>query len=155
MSTRTSVCLYNQPVTWIFTRSRLSSLSDSDYKVISLAMDVKFGFYTVPIGNRTPGRRVAINYTTAAPRQLHAFLKLICDMFYMYRLKCVKIWNKSTVYRPARRRMLWVMQHPNPYPSETVHNYYFLNKFLCNITCYILFFSKYLLNGTQLLCIYI
>ena len=34
MSTRTSVCLYNQPVTWMFTRSRLSSLSDSDYKVI-------------------------------------------------------------------------------------------------------------------------
>ena len=34
MSTRTSVCLYNQPVTWIFTRSRLSSLSDLDYKVI-------------------------------------------------------------------------------------------------------------------------
>ena len=34
ISTRTSVCLYKQPVTWIFTRSRLSSLSDSDYKVI-------------------------------------------------------------------------------------------------------------------------
>ena len=34
MSTRTSVFLYNQPVTWIFTRSRLSSLSDSDNKVI-------------------------------------------------------------------------------------------------------------------------
>ena len=34
LSTRTSVCLYNQPVTWIFTRSRLSNLSDSDYKVI-------------------------------------------------------------------------------------------------------------------------
>ena len=34
MSTRTSVCLYNQPVTWILTRSRLSSLSDSDNKVI-------------------------------------------------------------------------------------------------------------------------
>ena len=34
MSTRTSVFLYNQPMTWIFTRSRLSSLSDSDYKVI-------------------------------------------------------------------------------------------------------------------------
>ena len=34
MSTRTSVCLYNQPVTWIFTMSRLSSLSDSDYKII-------------------------------------------------------------------------------------------------------------------------
>ena len=34
MSTRTSVCLYNQPLTWIFTRSRLSSLSDSDNEVI-------------------------------------------------------------------------------------------------------------------------
>ena len=34
MSKRTSVCLYNQPVTWIFTRSGLSILSDSDYKVI-------------------------------------------------------------------------------------------------------------------------
>ena len=34
MSTRTSVCLYQQPVTWIFTRSGLSKLSDSDYKVI-------------------------------------------------------------------------------------------------------------------------
>ena len=30
------------------------------------------GFYTVPIGNRTPGRRVAVHYTTAAPRQLPA-----------------------------------------------------------------------------------
>ena len=34
MSTRISVFLYNQPMTWLFTRSRLSSLSDSDYKVI-------------------------------------------------------------------------------------------------------------------------
>ena len=34
MSTRTSVCLYHQTVTWIFTKSRLSRLSDSDYKVI-------------------------------------------------------------------------------------------------------------------------
>ena len=34
MSTRTSVCLYQQPVTWIFTRSGLSRLSDSDYKLI-------------------------------------------------------------------------------------------------------------------------
>ena len=31
MSTRTSVCLYQQPVTWIYTRSGLSRLSDSDY----------------------------------------------------------------------------------------------------------------------------
>ena len=31
MATRTSVCLYQQPVTWIFNRSRLS---DWDYKVI-------------------------------------------------------------------------------------------------------------------------
>ena len=34
LSTSASVCLYQQPVTWIFTRSRLSRLSDSDYKVI-------------------------------------------------------------------------------------------------------------------------
>ena len=34
MSTRTSVCLYNHPVTWIFTTSILSRLSDSNYKVI-------------------------------------------------------------------------------------------------------------------------
>ena len=30
MSTRTSVFLYNQTVTWIFTKSGLSSSSDSD-----------------------------------------------------------------------------------------------------------------------------
>ena len=34
MSLRTSVCLYQQRVTWIFTGSRLSRLSDSYYKVI-------------------------------------------------------------------------------------------------------------------------
>ena len=34
MSTCTSVCLYQQPVTWIFTGSGFSRLSDSDYKVI-------------------------------------------------------------------------------------------------------------------------
>ena len=34
MSTCTSVCLYHKAVTGIFTRSRLSRLSDSDYKVI-------------------------------------------------------------------------------------------------------------------------
>ena len=33
-STRTSVCLIQQPGTWIFTRLRLSRLSDSDYRVI-------------------------------------------------------------------------------------------------------------------------
>ena len=31
MATRSSVCLYHEPVNWIFTRSRLS---DSDYNVI-------------------------------------------------------------------------------------------------------------------------
>ena len=31
MATRTSVCVYQHPVTWIFTRTELS---DSDYKVI-------------------------------------------------------------------------------------------------------------------------
>ena len=34
-------------------------------------------FYTVSIGNRTPGRRVAVHYTTAAPRQLHGRIRLV------------------------------------------------------------------------------
>ena len=40
--------------------------------LLSLPKDVKLGFYTVPTGNRTPGRCVAVHYTTAAPRQLHS-----------------------------------------------------------------------------------
>ena len=42
--------------------------------LLSLAKDVKLGKYTVPIGNRTPGRRVAVHYATAAPRKLHEFI---------------------------------------------------------------------------------
>ena len=43
MSTRTSVCLYMQPVYWIFTRSRFSRLSDSDYRVTpSLKINIFF-----------------------------------------------------------------------------------------------------------------
>ena len=38
--------------------------------LVSLAKDLKLGFNSVPIGNRTPGRRVAIHYKIAAPRQL-------------------------------------------------------------------------------------
>ena len=34
--------------------------------LLSLAKDVKLGFYTVPTRNRTPGRRLAVHYTTAA-----------------------------------------------------------------------------------------
>ena len=37
----------------------------------------KARFYTVPTGNRAPGRRVAVHYTTAAPRQLY-FQSLSC-----------------------------------------------------------------------------
>ena len=38
--------------------------------LLSLAKDVKLGKYTVPSGIRTPGRRVAVHYATAAPRKL-------------------------------------------------------------------------------------
>ena len=38
--------------------------------LLSLAKDEKLGKYTVPTGNRTPGRRMAVHYSTAAPRQL-------------------------------------------------------------------------------------
>ena len=41
--------------------------------LLSLAKDVKLSKYTVSTGNRTPGRRVAVHYTTAAPRKLHKF----------------------------------------------------------------------------------
>ena len=37
--------------------------------LLSLAKDVKLGFYTVHTGNRTLGCCVAVHYTTAAPRQ--------------------------------------------------------------------------------------
>ena len=38
---------------------------------LSFAKYVRLCFFTVSTGNRTPGRRVAVHYTTAAPRQLH------------------------------------------------------------------------------------
>ena len=38
--------------------------------LLTLAKDVKLGKYTAPIGNRTPGRRVAVHYATTAPRKL-------------------------------------------------------------------------------------
>ena len=37
--------------------------------------DVKLGKYTIPTWNRTPGHRLAVHYTTAAPRKLHNFLE--------------------------------------------------------------------------------
>ena len=40
---------------------------------LSLVKDVKLGKYTVPTENLTPGRRVAVHYTTAAPRKLLLF----------------------------------------------------------------------------------
>ena len=38
--------------------------------LMSLAKDVKLGCHTVPPGNRTPGCRVAVYYTIAAPCKL-------------------------------------------------------------------------------------
>ena len=48
----------------------LTSLQQRGH-LLSLAMDMKLGKYTVPDGNRTSGRRVAVHYATAAPRKLH------------------------------------------------------------------------------------
>ena len=39
--------------------------------LLSLVKDVKFDFYTVHTWNRTPGHRVAVDYITATPSQLH------------------------------------------------------------------------------------
>ena len=46
--------------------------------LLSVAKDVKLGIYTVPIGNRTPGRRVAVHYATAVPHKLHTQWDEIC-----------------------------------------------------------------------------
>ena len=45
--------------------------------LLSLAKDVKLGFYTVATGNRTPGRCMAVHHTTAAPRQLHPYINTL------------------------------------------------------------------------------
>ena len=42
----------------------------------SLAKNVKLGLYTVPTGTRSPGRHVAVHYTTTTPRQLHMCFRL-------------------------------------------------------------------------------
>ena len=53
---------------------------------------MKLGFYTVPIGNGTPGRRVAVHYATAAPRQLQPVTMKTClfdiiSVFYVEKLQ--------------------------------------------------------------------
>ena len=43
--------------------------------LLSLAKDVKLNKYTVPTRNRTPGRRMAVHYATAAPHKLLGYWK--------------------------------------------------------------------------------
>ena len=53
-------------VGWLcFTSLRQRGHLETAPSLLSLAEDVKLGFYTVPTGNRTPGRRVAVHYTTS------------------------------------------------------------------------------------------
>ena len=69
--------------------------------LLSPAKDVKLGKYTVPTGNRTPGRRMAVHYATAAPRKLHYIStcnmmrhninELFKMLFYMRENKNIKI----------------------------------------------------------------
>ena len=40
--------------------------------LVSLAKDVKLDKYTVPTGDWTPGRRMAVHYVIAALRKLHS-----------------------------------------------------------------------------------
>ena len=57
---------------WLcFTSYRQRGYLETTPHLLSLANDVKLGFKTVTTGNRTPGYRVAVHYTTTAPRQLH------------------------------------------------------------------------------------
>ena len=53
--------------------STARSLRDGTSILLSFAKDVKLDTYTVPTGNLTPGRRMAVHYViTAALRKLHA-----------------------------------------------------------------------------------
>ena len=56
-----------------FTSHRQRGHLETAPHLLSLPKDVKLGKYTVLTGNRTPGRRVAVHYTTASPRKLQAF----------------------------------------------------------------------------------
>ena len=47
---------------------------------MSLAKDVKLDKYTVPTGNQTPGRRMAVHYVTAEPRKLHV---CVCNEYFI------------------------------------------------------------------------
>ena len=70
--------------------------------LLSHEKDVKLGKYTVSTGNRTPGRRVAVHYATAAPRKLppsmmhHSFLDTpwFFDTLQFF-LSVVVMWYKS------------------------------------------------------------
>ena len=48
--------------------------------LLSLAKDVKLDKYTVPTGNWTPGRRMAVHYVAAALRKLHWLLYNIASI---------------------------------------------------------------------------
>ena len=54
--------------------STVRSFRDGTPNLLSLAKDVKLGFYIVPTGNRTPGGYLAVHYTTAAPHQLYIYM---------------------------------------------------------------------------------
>ena len=63
---------YIQQFGWLcFTSHRQRGHLERHPHLLSLAKDVKLGFCIDPTGNRTPGHRVTVHYTTAAPRQLH------------------------------------------------------------------------------------
>ena len=57
--------------------STARSFRDGIPHLLSLAQDEKLGKYTVPTGNRTPGRRVVVHYSTAAQRQLRNQLRAL------------------------------------------------------------------------------
>ena len=63
---------------WLFGYLCFTSLQQRGHAyLLSLVKDVKLGKYTIPTGNRTPGRRVTVHYITAAPLQLRSILKTI------------------------------------------------------------------------------
>ena len=75
--------------------------------LLSLAQDVKLGRYTVPNGNRTPDRHVAIHYATATSRKLH-----ICYALWLSTLVFLKTLVGIFIYANMTLVQFLVSDHP-------------------------------------------
>ena len=76
-------------------------------------------FHTVPIVNRTPGRRLAVHYTTAAPHQLHSNLSVnsitVLDLSFHIKITSTRNNRISLIVDPIRIVLNLVKQDNEKY----------------------------------------